>query len=392
MQQSLDTTETQGMLYATEPTEHLGDCCWCGSLKKYKLCHFKRMKNPPFEYNEILKVLKQGRKRTQSCMLAGCNSKTIKSHSIPSSWLCKISDSSNHLYNFQRDIFRNLEDLNNGSSVDNNGFSVENISIHKGSTFQGFCEKHDNDLFDKIEKEKGWKINEENMFYIFYRCLCYELNAKRTVKPISLQIRDIACNGKDPYEQVYIYNTLSEHIEGVTKAIEDLESLKAFCEGCIDAADYSKIQYTYIPLEILPSFMASGLHQPLQTFMGTTLQNMMEDELFNIACTVGVNGEKGFVSFVNIDSSDNRAKIFHQDLLNCKKLGKRLVAYNLESTENLFWSIKNWEQLAAEKQNILTELFGNSILSDINVYSTYKIKIPGNLLSPKKEDIVQFGI
>lgn len=384
-QKSLYTTKARGMLYAMDPSKHLNDYCWCGSFKQYKDCHFKRMKSPSFTRNDLLKILKQGRKRTQQCMSPDCNSNAIKSHSIPSKWLSKISNSTNHLYYFQVDLFKGIQNFNNG-------FSVENIGIHESSTFQGFCTKHDNDLFEKIEKKQGWEINNENIFYIFYRCLCYELNAKRTVKPILLRIRDVFCNGKDPYQQIDIYNNFGDHIAGVTKAIEDLENLKTFCEVCIANDDYSKIQYTYIPLETLPPFMASGLHQPLQTFIGTTLQNMIEDYLFNIACTVGANGEQGFVAFINIDDSDHRAKIFHQNLLSCNKLGKRLVAYNLESTENLFWSIENWEQLTIEKQNLLTALFGNSIISDLMVYSTYKIKIPGDLLSPKKENIIQVGI
>jgi hypothetical protein len=115
--------------------------------------------------------------------------------------------------------------------------------------------------------------------------------------------------------------------------------------------------------------MASGIHHPEQTFEGRDLQNLAEDNLMNMSCIVGQNGEEEFVLFISIDENDERAARFHKDLLTCDNLGNRIVIYLLETTENLFWRISDWDHLTNTQKDKVYSILGGSVNSDILEYS-----------------------
>ncbi|HHX99353.1 TPA: SEC-C domain-containing protein [Candidatus Dojkabacteria bacterium] len=356
----LDDLVHKGQVYAQNPVNFIHADCWCGSNKKYKDCHYKQIDMAPMTKEDCRLIFKKYRRKSYSCLFNGCSEKSIKSHSIPSSWLSSIIDSDNFVYNFPLNLF---------NSSPEEPFEVEKLGVFESSTFKGFCLEHDSKLFEKIEKEGGWELTDENCLLLYYRSVCYELFAKCRAMSILEEVRGDISMGKDPVSQVCIFEVLCGRILGMKKAVEDLSVLKDKIEQYIKEKDFSVVSYTYIPIESPINIMASGIHHPEQTFEGRDLQNLAEDNLMNMSCIVGQNGEEEFVLFISIDENDERAARFHKDLLTCDNLGNRIVIYLLETTENLFWRISDWDHLTNTQKDKVYSILGGSVNSDILEYS-----------------------
>jgi len=111
-------------------------------------------------YNELYKT------RKKSCLYPGCNDLPIKSHSLQKSLLKSITDNTNHV----KRITVKAEFKLNGR------FTVieENIGLNEASTFEGFCNKHDTEVFLPIEINNIDYTNKEHLFLLLYRSIARE--------------------------------------------------------------------------------------------------------------------------------------------------------------------------------------------------------------------------
>ena len=382
----IDEIEEKGYLYANHPESFGEVICWCGSFQKYKDCHLKYSKFLPLTYDDYWKICKKYYNRRGKCFYENCSESSINSHSVPSSWLMSIANEIKSVYQFQYDIFESLV------KNEPNPFKPKAISVTKSSTFRGFCSRHDSELFKDLEFKREWEVSSRNILLLFYRCVCYELFRKYTVRDLSIELRSKAGYGKDLFSQVESFQHFTQHLLGVEKAIEDLEALRSTCENCIKNKDYTSLSYTYIPFKKSYQIMAGGIHHPIKTFSSNTLQEMSEDSLLNIACVLGKNGDYGFALFVNLESEDPRSKLFHQDLLRTKNLAKRIVVYLLESTENLFWEIDNWNNLSKSNKQKTFDLLGDTILEDTLEYCREGMNISLKTPIVDNAGIIQSGV
>ena len=123
---------------------------------------------PEAERNKLIALMNKRihKKRNSTCLFPGCNDIPIQSHSLQKSLLKTIADSTNHV----KKIGVNVEFKLNGK------FSVleENIGINKASTFAGFCNKHDTEIFKSIESNIIDYNNQEHLFLLLYRSIARE--------------------------------------------------------------------------------------------------------------------------------------------------------------------------------------------------------------------------
>ena len=108
-------------------------------------------------------ALKPTHKR--NCIFAGCSEPAIDSHSIQNALLKKIANSKKKVLHFGFDI-SHLELKK----------AIKEIPVTEASTFLGFCNKHDTDIFLPIEQsERSLLVTDsEQMFLLTYRAICRE--------------------------------------------------------------------------------------------------------------------------------------------------------------------------------------------------------------------------
>jgi hypothetical protein len=101
-------------------------------------------------------------------LFPGCKDIPIKSHSLQKSLLKSITDHTNHVKKIGIDVEFKI----------NGKFAIieETVGINNASTFEGFCNKHDTEIFLPIEA-KGLNFdNEEHLFLLLYRSIAREFS------------------------------------------------------------------------------------------------------------------------------------------------------------------------------------------------------------------------
>ena len=136
--------------------------CWCLSGKRFIDCHFLKSKTPKTNDNELnyhqKKIFNEG-----ICLhrhIDKCSSETsIQSHSISKKKSLSSIAENNHVYGVKLEFKGKI--------------SFKKIGLRQASTFAGFCDKHDNKLFQSFEKNNFQKTRKQ-LFDLCYRALCIE--------------------------------------------------------------------------------------------------------------------------------------------------------------------------------------------------------------------------
>lgn len=107
------------------------------------------------------------KKTNHKCLYPECNEDAILSHSISKSTLKNI-EYDNHLVfqKFNRAEFT-LKDFIKPEKIN---MRLQKISTKQASTFKGFCEKHDNNIFENIDNNGITTLRD--VFLQFYRTAC----------------------------------------------------------------------------------------------------------------------------------------------------------------------------------------------------------------------------
>lgn len=129
--------------------------------------------------NRLLKEFYESIKnRTSLCLFPGmnCFEKPIRAHSIQNSIVFDLIQMNDHLIGLKVKPNKNHQPT----------VSFVPIGRNKASTFEGLCEKHDNELFHKIDDFKFNPLDQQKLFLLAYRSVLKELHACMS-KAITLQ-------------------------------------------------------------------------------------------------------------------------------------------------------------------------------------------------------------
>lgn len=112
------------------------------------------------------------------CLAPGlsCSENPIKAHSIQNSKVFDQLNFDGHLIGLKIKI----------SKTHKPDISFDKIGRNKASTFEGFCSRHDKELFEEIDDHQFDKNNVKQLFLLAYRSVCKELHASMS-KAIKIQ-------------------------------------------------------------------------------------------------------------------------------------------------------------------------------------------------------------
>lgn len=185
-------------------------------------------------------ALKPTQKR--NCIFPDCTEPAIESHSIQNALLKRIANSKKQVLHFGFDV-SHLELKN----------AIKQIPITEASTFLGFCNKHDTDIFLPVEQSDKPLIvtNNEQMFLLTYRAICREYvkskEAANTIKKFLAKI-DNPENLNDYAHCFAIINAYNSYCE-----FHWMENIKKMSDCLFQTKmydDFFKYGYTKIDKEI----------------------------------------------------------------------------------------------------------------------------------------------
>lgn len=187
-------------------------------------------------------------KITNTCLWINCQSAAISSHSHSEKYLRKIA-SSNTVYGLTK------------SSVNHaKGNFFKRFGVQQASTFSGFCQAHDSQLFSPIETCTLISNSRENAFLLFMRSLFFEYHQKIFVKKRIIRFKKLCHEQK-----ISIKNELiEEFIDGKDEFIKyDFPYYSGEIFKLYQAKSYDDINSIYIRLSKMATICVTTMICPL---------------------------------------------------------------------------------------------------------------------------------
>jgi len=141
---------------------------------------FKKQRESRIHYKDLMNARKD---HGEKCMFCDCSDDSIKSHSISENVLAMFSDNNDVIFPKidPCNLGNNYQDLENTSKPN---IKFERTKIASAGTFRGFCQVHDNDVFQPLD-DFGI-TTQKDIFLQLYRTACKyyftNLNVEKTEK------------------------------------------------------------------------------------------------------------------------------------------------------------------------------------------------------------------
>jgi SEC-C motif len=338
--------------------------CPCGSGKKFRACCFnksnqnkidKKLLNSDGYINHLLNS-KRKEANIAVCLHPNkdeCKGNIKNAHSIQNNRILNQISEDGHV------VLLNSE-VKNGEYIVN----TRDVSRNKATTFTGFCDYHDTNLFKPIETAEFEKTNEQ-LFLYAYRSLCLELHRKMVaIKLIQLTFKE---QPELVHNPDFVYNYRMFQL-----GLNDLEKDKAIFDDALLKHKFD-ILYTRVyefPFKI--NFATSTCFSIEYDLTGTKIVDIYDYRADRIPCVY-------FTAFP--DSSNEVSYIIMSCLSKDKEIYQGLLdqIYQLDNdekvsffnnvlpyyTENIVMNPKLWRSFSkAGKQQLISKFQSDLYLVD----------------------------
>lgn len=318
----------------------VNDPCWCGSGAKWKKCHRDREHQKPISFGELMRHMRDA--GSTGCCLhpqasaSTCGSKIIQAHTVQRKGGLEAIAEEGHVISPKRgveDIFKN-----DGEIV------PRLLGVRVASTFLGFCDKHDDQLFSPIEKAPI-TLSKETAFLLSFRAICYEISMKKGSLLISDIMRQMD-KGK-PFEiQCEIQQYVHFYREGTRRGIRDLKRWKSKYDAAYISRIYDNFSfYSVMFADVLP-IVACGSFYPEFDFAGNPLQILERgsSEFENVCFNLTAVGNKSLAVLGWSGIPQGPAECFVQSFSALPKDSMANAAFYLasEHLENIYFRPSWW--------------------------------------------------
>lgn len=266
----------------------------------------------------------------------------ISAHSIQRNGQLSVIACEGHVY---------TPSMNVGDLRKNDGRnSLVKRGISSASTFFGFCDKHDNDLFAPIDRAPLVPTSEQVLLYA-YRSACREILVKENALDLIERQLEALPNASA------LRQTFERMLWGTSFSLEGIRQHKATLDASISDSAHADVEYVLFTSG-QPQFVAfSGLFYPEFDFLGRSLQDLMDPECrFDLLtfCSAPIQNGWGFL-FAWHKSSAPTCREFMRSLATVTHEGQRAGAdamfrMVLSNCENTAFSPVWWEQASSEQK------------------------------------------
>lgn len=326
--------------------------CWCRNGEPYALCHkYRESQTPLSKWAALRQFRKLHATKYCSHPLASaqeCKGGIVRAHTLQRAGLLELISVEQHVYG-----------LESTGMLDESGVHrFTRVGINEASTFTGFCQRHDTELFLPLEK-KPFTASKEQLFLMAYRALAKELYAKRFAIRIEPLLRK-GDMGKGPLEQVQLQSLLYLREQLHRLSIRDQESTLKEYEQIHLSRDFDRVSAYLIFSDRTLDFATSGGWYPQFDFAGRKLQDLASpDRLESITYSALPFPGGGVVAFV-WDSTHGAScvqLVQSLDAIPTAGVPDALVRLSYGCFENTFADPRWWEGLQNSEREHLEQRF-----------------------------------
>ncbi len=202
--------------------------------------------------------------KSPTCCYRSCSADPIRSHTIPENYLYKLNKDLIKVLTYQPRISRVLKELRPQY--------VMKVDKEEWSTFIGFCNVHDSNLFKSIDLFNG-EMDKEKAALIHYRNICYGIHHIQTQLMRERHISQQHYDGEGTLEVNEIVKNLENRSfnDRLTYCLEEHLLRKKLLENMIESGDFDEMNFVEI---------AGGIENPIFSGRSTYLLHK-NNELFD---------------------------------------------------------------------------------------------------------------
>ena len=332
--------------------------CWCGSGKKFKKCHSDRENQALENPWAAMEVNKQAftKKKCWACDvgLGPCDGDVIKSHTVSrGANLTKIAKDG-HVLQYTASI---PEMKKNGGKL-----LIKKIGIGVASVFNGFCAKHDREIFSCIENQQftGLPIQ---CLVVAYRTMSRELYGKDASAHLRETLRE-ADRGLKPFEQVVLQRMLDEVDKGNEAARRELKMTHNRLTNALVGKQLDVIRSLVIEFSTPLPFMCAGAWSPFTDLNGNKLQIGYTDELLEqvfISSFAGDPCAMICISWRDIEGAPGKVIAEQMKALPLNQQATACLQLVMKHVENIFFNPDWFKNLNDERRERLNQLAADGV-------------------------------
>ena len=227
------------------------------------------------------------------------------------------------------------------------------VGVRSASTFMGFCNRHDTEMFRPVETQSV-TLTPETCFLLGFRAISYERLAKQAALG-AMEVQREADKGAPFDIQCQIQEYLHIYREGLVRGLADTKRWKAqydeaFRERQFDICRFYGVEYS----EVLPVVGCGGFH-PEFDFDGIPLQKISrgaaphEHVTFNLTV---LNGRSVIVlGWIEGDSGPAAEFVLSFANVSASQKADAVIRLAFEHIENIFIRPAWWRDLTDDVRN-----------------------------------------
>jgi hypothetical protein len=228
-------------------------------LRHQRILGGRKREKPERALRYLYENLQKGFEKV--CLLAetgGCSEKIIRAHSLQKS-LFKSYAKNGHVYHFEP--FTGTHDTNKN-------LWPNLVGINKATTFSGFCESHDSQIFSNIETVP-FQNTPEQRFLHHYRAFAQMYYDKVYKFKVIKKLFESLAKTFDPAE----LNKLADHVSLNQRDANELTQLKIKFDDWLTNKDWSNVEgYAFVG-ESMPDILTTNFFAPRKDFHGRIIQD-----------------------------------------------------------------------------------------------------------------------
>lgn len=269
---------------------------------------------------------------------SGCGGGIVKAHTVQRSLLANISRDG-HVYGLLKDA----------ATVKRNsgGLQLGTIGLKKASTFTGLCSRHDNRIFEPVEKHP-FNSTHEQCCLLGYRPILREVFAKQA-----------ALNCGDTFDKINSTRNAAL-FKGIRFGLDRIKKHKSMWDAMLRSNDFSDVRFVVLHFPSTPDVMMSSAWHPTSTFGGLMLPNADRLEIPHVlpdllTCSILGDERSGSCVMAWHRDSDESCDAFITSLVNLppQDLSNALLRFVFQTSENVFARPEYWEGLQERQRQSL---------------------------------------
>ena len=226
--------------------------CWCGSGSPFRACRRGRDQEGRLRLEELRESVERTmRRHRRGCLhpMAGpeCEETGASARSIQRAELRKIAERG-HVLAFTPTLPERLRD---------GRFEPRRIGISNASTFTGFCNRHDGQLFARLETAP-FLGTDEQLFLLAYRALCMELFAKEWAVAKLVPTMRLLDRGEHVSAQVRLRAAIALDEIGKRESLALMRRHKERFDRVLDGGDFRRLRHLTFSLRDAPVVACTG--------------------------------------------------------------------------------------------------------------------------------------